>query len=199
MMFSTRLKVLLICFFVGGFHSLHAQKTLPVKPFSDGVSKDILYAANLRYRDFTFSGFFAVKSESEGYHIYLISKTGFTLIEVILKENKSVWIKTLPFLEKDSRKQKLDNDFRLLCQSPLRFSSMKKETKKGIKVKFPDGEHAKYFVKNGTVTAAKTVGFLHLIRTKISFTHTDSIGLPQSIIMTKSLIGAEINLKINEH
>lgn len=199
MAYSIRLKTFLFSIWIWFVFPAQAQNTTQIKPFSDGVSEDILYETEMRYKDFSFTGLFAVKSEADGYHIYLISKTGFTLVEAILKENETVWIKTVSFLDKEHRKQKLDADFRLLTQSPLKFGSIKRKNKRGLKIKLNNGDRAFFNLENGVVTSVKIKGFLRLIKTKIEFKSISSKGLPQSIIATKTLIDAEIILKLHEN
>lgn len=195
MKFSRLSRFLLVFVFLGGVALAKGQQNVPVQPFSDDVSEDILYTADLSFKDFGFSGLFAVKSEENAYHIYFISKTGFTVIEALLKPNETDWIKTLPFLEKTSRKEKLDREFRLLVQSPLKFSKKIKYTRKGIKVKLEGRPNVMYTVENGRISGARTKGFLHLIRTKIKYETSESGKLPESIQMRKTCIDAEINLK----
>ena len=139
---SVRLKIFLLLSFALLFGSLQSQNLIGLMPFSEGVTEDILYETEIRFKDFRFSGLFAVKSDSNGYHIYLMSKTGFTLVEAILKNNETVWIKTTTFLDKEHRKQQLDTDLRLLTQSPLKFGTVKKKTKNGFKIKLMNGEKA---------------------------------------------------------
>src|SRR5690606_11063814 len=189
---SVRLKIFLLLSFALLFGSLQSQNLIGLMPFSEGVTEDILYETEIRFKDFRFSGLFAVKSDSNGYHIYLMSKTGFTLVEAILKNNETVWIKTTTFLDKEHRKQQLDTDLRLLTQSPLKFGTVKKKTKNGFKIKLMNGEKAFFTVENGAVVSVKTKGFLKLIKTKISYLEPSTNGVPQSILMTKTIVDAEI-------
>lgn len=179
--------------------SLHAQNAIDLKPFSDGVAEDILYETKMRYKDFSFTCFLAIKNEPAGYHIYLISKTGFTLIEAIIKEDETEWIKTLPFIGKPGLKTTLEADFRILLQSPLKFGTLKRQTKKGLKIKMQRGGKVFYTVKDGVVTTGKSKGFFKFIKTKIRFQSPDSNGLPQSILIKKTMLDAEIKLKLHDN
>ena len=179
--------------------SLHAQNTVDLKPFSDEVPEDILYDTQMRYKDFSFTCFLAIKSEPSGYHIYLISKTGFTLVEAIIRENETKWIKTLPYIDNPGLKKTLDADFRLLTQSPLRFGTIKRLTKKGLKIKKQKGGKVFFKVENDVVTFGKSKGFFKFIKTKVRFESPDSKGLPQTIIIKKTMLNAEIILELHEN
>lgn len=199
MAFSIRLKILFLLGFVLALNTAQSQNLNEFSPYSEGVTEDILYESEFRYKDFLFTGLFAVKSETDGTHIYLMSKMGFTLVEAILKENETIWIKTAPFLEKNQLKKQLATDLRLLTQSPLKFGSIKKRTENGIKIKFNDGEKAFFKVENGAIVSAKTKGFLKPVKTKISYLGSSTNGVPNEIVMTKTLVDAEIKLQLHEN
>ena len=197
--YSIRLKIWVFCLLIPAVLSLPAQNAVDLKPFSDGVAEDILYDTQMRYKDFSFTGFLAVKSEPSGYHVYLISKTGFTLVEAIIKEKETEWIKTMPFVDKPNRKKKLETDFRLLTQSPLKFGAIKRHTKKGLKIKMQKGGKVFFTIENKVITAGQTKGIFKFIKTKIRFQSPDSNGLPQSIDMRKTMLDADIKLKLHEN
>ncbi len=199
MAYSIRLKAILLFSLNLLVFSAQAQDSMRLKPFSDGVSEDILYETEMRYKDFRFTGLVAIKSEVDGYHIYLISKTGFTLVDAILRENETEWIKTVSFLDKAHHKQKLETDFRLLTQSPLKFGALKKETKHGLKIKLENGDKTFFTIENGQVISARTKGFLIPVKTKISFQAFTAEGLPQSIFVTKTIVDAEIKMRLYEN
>jgi|SRR5690554_2164338 len=197
--YSIRLKIRVLCLFLAAALSLHAQKAIDLKPFSDDVAEDILYETQMRYKEFIFTGFLAIKSTPSGYHIYLISKTGLTLVEAIIKETETKWIKTLPFIDKPKRKRALERNLRLLTQSPLKFGTLKKQTKDGLKIKMQKGGKVFFATENNEVTKGITKGFLKLTKTKVYFQSPDSKGLPQLIRIKKTMLDAEINLKLHEN
>lgn len=178
--------------------SVCMQAQLPL-PFTHYTSDALVYDTSLDYGDRHLSGLMVVRYTEPGYHVLLISKVGFTLMEFIIHPDSMEWKKRLPGKQRKSALKAMEKDFRLLLLAPL-YNPEKIKQKRSdyyvLKKNIRIGARVSTEIKR--VNLAESKGFLNLFKSKVRFEYTAQNRIPETIVLNRCSLKFSIEMKKSE-
>jgi len=174
-----------------------AQNTEYPEPFLKLDSQGVIYKANLEFEDKSINGNLAMNLDSTGFNVVLFSITGFTFFDFTIGANKVHWRKIPEYLDRKRFLKVLENDFRLLLLTPLKFGKIKKKNLNSVICKTTTGRSVAYEINNGNIEYGKLKSLFSKLRTEANY-HYDFEEYPQSIEMKKSGLDMRIYLELKK-
>jgi hypothetical protein len=166
-------------------------------PYIFQAEKGLVYDASLQYNHQHVSGLLVMKNEAAGYHIMLLSKFGFTIMDFVMDEEGIVWNKMIPWLEKKMIQKAIEKDFRVLLLSPLDAPKKIKHKKKNI---FTIKKKIKVAVQVGEdqeqIQWAKSKGFINLFKSQAVYYYTNEDDIPDEICLFHPHVKMKIEMNL---
>lgn len=200
---SLRYARLNICLFFASlfiFTDVAGQQDSVLFPSSylSAAEGGLVYDVSMSYKENQISGLLVAKREERGYHVVLLSKTGFKVMDFMLTPDGLVWIKTLDQLDKEGIKNALYEDFSIIYLMPLQNPE---------KVKFKSEDKVK--IKNGNtklavnlsqdhqrVESAESRGFINFFKSRAVFYYTNNDNIPDEVCLTRRNLKMKIYMNL---
>ncbi|MAX80088.1 MAG: hypothetical protein CL843_07925 [Crocinitomicaceae bacterium] len=169
------------------------EPTLPVS-YVELEPEGLVYNIDLQYKDYHLSGLAVFKQEEKGFHVVIVSKVGMSLMEFVLGEQATEWIKVIPGKDSKMILNHVEKDFRLLLLTPLHQPKKAKWKNRSV-LKVKKKLKLKLKVSDGNVVYAETRQWINLIKGFAKYTYTENQPVPEKVFLSKRFIDMEIELK----
>lgn len=194
-MYLKSVKFLMLAFFAAFSAAGVAQKADLPLPFSHLVDDDLVYNTTFRFGDDDLSGLLAIKGETDGYRVVMVSKFGFTIADFVLGEESVKWNKMFPGRTNKAVLRALERDFRLLLLTPL-YNAEKVRSRNSHRylVKKDDKILVSLSEDGKRVTSAKSMGFLNIFKSRAGYHYREKEKIPYEIRLTRNLMKMRIEM-----
>lgn len=175
--------------------SFGLQAQVPL-PFTHMAQDALVYDASIDFGDRHLSGLMVVKYTEPAYHVVLITKVGFTLMEFILHPDSLEWKKRMPGKQRKSMLKAFEKDFRLLLLTPLYNPEKIKQKRENYYVLKKDIRiGAEISTELKRVILAETKGFPNLFKSKATFEYAGEAAIPATITLNRRFLKFSIEMK----
>ena len=173
--------------------NLEGQNSSLPKTFIEQSDSGLLYDAEFEVGKKSISGVVVMKNVGDKYHVVLLSKFGYTILDFEITDKDIVWNKRIPGKRNSALHHAIEDDFRLILltalKSPRKIKAKKNNT---YKVKANNNIKVQLSKDDEKIISARSVGLINPFKSYVTYTFEQDDQIPQNICLSHNLIKVAI-------